>query len=615
MAESVSKAEQIANQVKTASNSVSTKAIDDKAQKTKTAFINAGESIAGQVAGQVQGGIQSLTQQTDAFKGDLKNAKDTVEGLLSGDTTSLENMSTDMVNNALAGLSSKFGAKVQIGFSEPDSNGVVFPISSTLGTDTTAADTISGILSLITGLGVDVGNLQKIITDASPAGLLNAGKSLAEGKIGSINGADVMKDLTNSVMKSVTDDILAKTGPILAAGSNLNKIAKQITGIDSDGFGDLLYTYTDVSSSGPSDSSEILSAIENLGANVEFDMNILVKKGNEVKQNLTAAKVDIENLSGGKNADQVISSIQGNDRSRSDYTRSVEEYNSLVKTRIAGNSPTGIIQGINTETLSNIKNDIRTFCVPNSISENQINQVILLSQSDRADESQAIQILYDITKKEYNVIKGFLDSIDTTIFNSTRPEISVKVFNEPYVIGSYQKTWNKGLGNPVFPYVSSVEELQAEIQSVGRKINRVIVHWTETHTNKNIGSEEINDLHLKMGLDGIGYHYVIRRDGSLQRGRPVNIQGQHATEADTETIGIVFVGGINVPTGTPNSENFLSSQSLTRSQINTFDHFCRAIYKVYSGISILGHVDVDSLGTNIDPGFDVPDYVRTRFGK
>ena len=64
---------------------------------------------------------------------------------------------------------------------------------------------------------------------------------------------------------------------------------------------------------------------------------------------------------------------------------------------------------------------------------------------------------------------------------------------------------------------------EAELRNIKREITEVVVHWSETPTNKNIGSEEINETHLANELNGIGYHYVIRRDGSLQRGRPANI--------------------------------------------------------------------------------------------
>jgi len=44
---------------------------------------------------------------------------------------------------------------------------------------------------------------------------------------------------------------------------------------------------------------------------------------------------------------------------------------------------------------------------------------------------------------------------------------------------------------------------------------------------------------------GIGYHFYIRRDGSIYRGRPENMQGAHAYGANSDSIGICFEGNLN----------------------------------------------------------------------
>jgi hypothetical protein len=250
-----------------------------------------------------------------------------------------------------------------------------------------------------------------------------------------------------------------------------------------------------------------------------------------------------------------------------------------------------------------------------SVSKEEITEIVDLCQGDAAEFSDAVRRMFEITGKEHALIKTFLKTVDTTIFSATAPILSDKVFGTPYVIGSFRESWKQGAGDPTFPYISSREELQAELKNLSREVTEVVTHWTETHTNKNIGSEEINKYHISAGLDGIGYHYVIRRDGSLQRGRPLNIEGQHSpiNGHDKRSIGIVFVGGINVPSETPNSENFLSAQSLTRSQVNTFDHFCRATYNILPGAQIVGHSNIDE--DEFDPGFDVISYVRANFGK
>ena len=44
------------------------------------------------------------------------------------------------------------------------------------------------------------------------------------------------------------------------------------------------------------------------------------------------------------------------------------------------------------------------------------------------------------------------------------------------------------------------------------------------------------------------------------------------------------------------------------------EQFMKMFYQVFPGGQAWGHVDTDKKG-KIDPGFDVPDFVRIKFGK
>jgi N-acetylmuramoyl-L-alanine amidase len=619
--------EKLKNSASIAATSISTKNLDATADKAIATFTDAEASVGGQVAGAIEGGMENLTAKADGYKQELTDAKDTVTGLLNGGTTSLENMSTDMINGAIAGLASKFGTKVQIEYETDAVTGITIPVTTSLEADPTSG-AISGLLTIITGLGAELdpaklaesfkGELQNIVTDVSPSGLLSAGKDLAEGKIGAFT-SDSISALASQAITSVTKDIRSTVGSALAGAANLNKVVNYTTIVDLGGgnYDSAVSTVTGVvggtGSIFETDSANFNQAMKYVDSDGRADIASRITKDNEIVQNLETAKKDLSTLSGGKDGATVLAATQQQVAARAEYNSNASEYKTIVKTRVGKGSETGIIQGLSTDTLTDVKKQIKGFA--SGITDENVEKIIVLSQGDAADESEAIRILTDASGKSFDVIVAFLKTIDTTIYNATKPALTGVVFEAPYEIGSFQKAWDKGLNDPVFPYVSSVEELEAEIRNISREIIDVIVHWTETHTNKNIGSEEINAWHLKAGLDGIGYHYVCRRDGSLQRGRPVNIEGQHTPGLDAESIGFVFVGGINAPTGTPNASNFLSAQSLTRSQLNTFDHFCRANYKTQPGIKIVGHNDVDVSGLNVDPGFDVTDYVRTRFGK
>lgn len=601
--------------VQTAASSVDASQVDETAQTAKEALSNSVETVVGGVAGEIEGGVQSLTQKFDKFQDKLNNT--TTEGLIADGAQTLENLATDFVKEQASNLLSKFGVNVNIQFSEPDSNGVVVPIDASLDADGGISGTIAGVLKLITGLGIDAGNLQKALVEGSPEGVLSAGEDILAGKMGAFDGAAAINSLTDAAVSNVTDTLQTTVLNALASNSNLNTVINAVSAVESDGSGGISFARTAITASrigaGNTDSAIFNSAITKNKTDPLADLNNIVTDAKNVKVNLDKAKSDLENLSGGKDPSTVLNSVKGAAAARASYTQRGDEYRSLVKTRVAKGSQTGVVQGISTEILTDVKKQIRDFA-PRLTGE-QVNQVIALSQGDAADISQAVRLLFDATGKKFDTIRQFVKSIDTTIENATRVTPEEAIFTEPYVIGSYEKDWNQGAGNPKFPYISSLEELQAELRNVDREVTEVVVHWTETHTDKNIGSEEINNYHVDLGLNGIGYHYVIRRDGSLQRGRPVNIQGQHApiNNHDQRSIGLVFVGGINVPSGTPNPENFLSAQSLTRSQINTFDHFCRAFYAVFPGGQIVGHSEIDA--DEVDPGFEVINYVENVFEK
>ena len=167
----------------------------------------------------------------------------------------------------------------------------------------------------------------------------------------------------------------------------------------------------------------------------------------------------------------------------------------------------------------------------------------------------------------------------------------------------------------VFTYVSSVEELDFELASITRDITEVIIHATETVNNKNIGAIEINNIHNALGHDGIAFHYVIRRDGRLQRGRPVDQKGEHAPTNghNLYSIGIVMVGGLLASAGSINPLENKSSGSFTQPQFDTLEKFLASFYRKFPGGQVFGHADVDEIEE--DPYFDVEDYIESIFMK
>lgn len=89
--------------------------------------------------------------------------------------------------------------------------------------------------------------------------------------------------------------------------------------------------------------------------------------------------------------------------------------------------------------------------------------------------------------------------------------------------------------------------------------NYITVHASATYPDMDIGASEINSWHRARGWNGIGYHKVIRRDGTIEDGRPLGVVGAHVGGHNTYNIGICMVGGIQRGTDRP-EDNFTVRQ-------------------------------------------------------
>lgn len=79
---------------------------------------------------------------------------------------------------------------------------------------------------------------------------------------------------------------------------------------------------------------------------------------------------------------------------------------------------------------------------------------------------------------------------------------------------------------------------------ITREINKVIVHCSYTTKDMDIGAREIRQWHINDNKwQDIGYHFVIRRNGEVEKGRSLNSVGAHTFGENANSIGICLVGG------------------------------------------------------------------------
>lgn len=120
-----------------------------------------------------------------------------------------------------------------------------------------------------------------------------------------------------------------------------------------------------------------------------------------------------------------------------------------------------------------------------------------------------------------------------------------------------------------------------------RNINEIIIHVLDTPADGDFGISDVNDWHRQRGFsdhngDGVycGYHFIIKLDGTLQVGRPIERQGAHCKGRNRFSIGVALEGGAN-------GENTQTKEQNTMLH-SLVDCLCRILPSIHS---ISGHND------------------------
>ena len=66
--------------------------------------------------------------------------------------------------------------------------------------------------------------------------------------------------------------------------------------------------------------------------------------------------------------------------------------------------------------------------------------------------------------------------------------------------------------------------------------------------------QDIQRWHLANGWAGIGYHFFVRKDGNIYRGRPENTVGAHASGGNVDSVGVCFEGDYDVEQTMPDAQ-------------------------------------------------------------
>lgn len=74
------------------------------------------------------------------------------------------------------------------------------------------------------------------------------------------------------------------------------------------------------------------------------------------------------------------------------------------------------------------------------------------------------------------------------------------------------------------------------------RTDMIVVHHTGDLVDDDLSAKRIHAMHLMNGWAGCGYHYIIRKDGTIEAGRPEWAIGSHAYNENFHTIGVHLCG-------------------------------------------------------------------------
>lgn len=116
-------------------------------------------------------------------------------------------------------------------------------------------------------------------------------------------------------------------------------------------------------------------------------------------------------------------------------------------------------------------------------------------------------------------------------------------------------------------------------------IDALIVHCSATKEGMDFSAADIDRWHRARGFVKIGYHYVVRLDGTLEKGRAENEIGAHCRERrmNYHSIGICYIGGLDRD-GNP-------ADTRTPAQKKTLLHLLGELRSRYPEAIVYGHRD------------------------
>lgn len=129
----------------------------------------------------------------------------------------------------------------------------------------------------------------------------------------------------------------------------------------------------------------------------------------------------------------------------------------------------------------------------------------------------------------------------------------------------------------------------------------IVIHCSQTRPSQNIGVREIDRWHRERGWLSCGYGKVIKRDGTVEQGRPDDAFQAHVKGYNHIAYGLCVIGGSTEKDVNKPEDNF------TGEQWESLKKVLEELVLKYPEARIVGHYELDERKTC--PNFNVREYL------
>jgi N-acetyl-anhydromuramyl-L-alanine amidase AmpD len=137
---------------------------------------------------------------------------------------------------------------------------------------------------------------------------------------------------------------------------------------------------------------------------------------------------------------------------------------------------------------------------------------------------------------------------------------------------------------------------EGALMNSAESVRYIVVHCSATRENQDYSVSQLESDHRKRGFRKIGYHFYIRKDGTVTQHRYLLEVGAHCRPHNRCSIGVCYEGGLNTEGEPTDTRTFAQRQQL--------QDLILILKRMFPQAIVMGHRDMPGARACDCPCFD-----------